>query len=53
MVASAAAIMRRFANGESFFQQQIEAVRGDGDCLLSPALPGAMEIIDVGDGNIY
>jgi uncharacterized protein (AIM24 family) len=26
------AIMRRFANGESFFQQHIEAVRGDGDC---------------------
>ncbi|MEO8170924.1 MAG: TIGR00266 family protein [Oxalobacteraceae bacterium] len=42
------AIMRRFANGESFFQQHIEAVRGDGDCLLSPALPGALEIIDVG-----
>ena len=40
--------MRRFANGESFFQQQIEAVRGDGDCLLSSMLPGAMEIIDVG-----
>ena len=43
-----AALIRRFANGESFFQQQIEAVRGDGDCLLSPMLPGAMEIIDVG-----
>ena len=43
-----AVIMRRFANGESFFQQQIEAVRGDGDCLLSPTLPGALEIIDVG-----
>ena len=42
------AIMRRFANGESFFQQHIEAVRGDGDCLLSPLLPGAIEIIDVG-----
>ncbi len=42
------AIMRRFANGESFFQQHIEAVRGDGDCLLSPVLPGALEIIDVG-----
>lgn len=42
------AIMRRFANGESFFQQQIEAVRGDGDCLLSPVLPGALQIIDVG-----
>jgi uncharacterized protein (TIGR00266 family) len=42
------AIMRRFANGESFFQQHIEAVRGDGDCLLSPNLPGAMQVIDVG-----
>lgn len=42
------AIMRRFANGESFFQQHIEAIRGDGDCLLSPVLPGALEILDVG-----
>jgi uncharacterized protein (TIGR00266 family) len=42
------ALMRRFANGESFFQQQIEAVRGEGDCLLSPTLPGAMQIVDVG-----
>ncbi|MFC7419805.1 TIGR00266 family protein [Iodobacter arcticus] len=42
------AIMRRFANGESFFQQQIEAVRGEGDCLLSPTLPGALRVIDVG-----
>jgi uncharacterized protein (TIGR00266 family) len=42
------AIMRRFANGESFFQQHIEAVRGDGDCLLSPTLPGAMQLVDVG-----
>ena len=41
-------IMRRMANGESFFQQHIEAVRGDGDCLLSPTLPGAMEVMDVG-----
>ena len=43
-----AAIMRRFANGESFFQQHIEAVRGGGDCLLAPTLPGAMQILDVG-----
>lgn len=42
------ALMRRFTNGETLFQQHIEAVRGDGDCLLSPALPGGMEIIDVG-----
>ena len=42
------AIMRRFANGESFFQQHIEATRGDGDCLLSPVLPGAVQILEVG-----
>lgn len=42
------AIMRRFANGESFFQQHIEATKGDGDCLLSPTLPGAIEVLDVG-----
>ncbi len=42
------ALMRRFANGESFFQQHIEAVRGEGDCLLSPTLPGAVQVIDVG-----
>ncbi|MBY0574813.1 MAG: TIGR00266 family protein [Undibacterium sp.] len=41
-------LMRRMANGESFFQQNIEAVRGDGDCLLSPNLPGAIEVVDVG-----
>lgn len=42
------ALMRRFANDESLFQQQIEAVRGDGDCLLSPTLDGDMMILDVG-----
>lgn len=42
------ALLRSFANGESFFQQQIEAVRGDGDCLLSPVLPGALQVLDVG-----
>jgi uncharacterized protein (TIGR00266 family) len=41
-------IMRRMANGESFFQQHIEAVRGEGDCLLSPTLPGAVQMVDVG-----
>ncbi|MGZ8226871.1 MAG: TIGR00266 family protein [Methylococcaceae bacterium] len=46
------ALMRRFANGESFFQQHIEASRGDGDCLLSPTLPGAIEVLEVG-GTSY
>lgn len=42
------ALMRRLTTGESFFQQQIEAIRGDGDCLLSPTLPGALQILDIG-----
>jgi uncharacterized protein (TIGR00266 family) len=44
------ALMRRMANDESFFQQEIEAVTGDGDCLLSPVLPGAIELLDVAPG---
>ncbi len=42
------ALMRRLANGESFFQQHIEAIRGAGDCLLSPTLPGAIDVLQVG-----
>ncbi|MDO4878005.1 MAG: TIGR00266 family protein [Neisseria sp.] len=42
------ALTRRLANGESFFQQHIKAVRGGGDCLLSPTLPGAIQVLDVG-----
>jgi uncharacterized protein (TIGR00266 family) len=41
-------LMRRLANGESFFQQHIEASRGDGDCLLSPVLTGALQVVEVG-----
>ena len=43
-----AAVLRRFANGESFFQQHIEATRGAGDCLLSPGLPGTIQVLEVG-----
>jgi len=42
------AAMRRLTNGESFFQQKIEAKRGDGDCLLSPMMPGSIQVLDVG-----
>lgn len=42
------ALARKFANGESFFQQEITAVRGDGDCLLSPIMPGAVRVLEVG-----
>ena len=42
------ALVRRLANGESFFQQHIRAERGDGDCLLAPLMPGDLEILDIG-----
>ena len=47
------ALLRRLANDESFFQQEIEAVGGDGDCLLSPNLPGAIELLDVTPNSPY
>ncbi len=47
------ALVRRLANDESLFQQEIQAVDGAGDCLLSPALPGAIELLDVAPGSEY
>ena len=47
------ALLRRLATDESFFQQEIEAVGGDGDCLLSPTLPGAIELLDVSPDASY
>jgi len=44
----AQSLLRRFANDESLFQQHIEAVYGDGDCLLAPMLDGDMMVLDVG-----
>jgi uncharacterized protein (TIGR00266 family) len=40
--------MRKFTTGESLFQQQIKAVKGGGDCLLSPNIDGSLQILDVG-----
>ncbi|MDY0134084.1 MAG: TIGR00266 family protein [Atribacterota bacterium] len=42
-------LLRKFTNGENFFQGHIEAARGAGDCLLSPTLPGAVQVLDVGE----
>lgn len=47
------ALLRRVANDESFFQQEIVAVNGNGDCLLSPALPGSIEILTVSPDCTY
>lgn len=42
------ALTRRLANDESFFMQSIEAISGDGDTLLSPNIPGDIEILEIG-----
>lgn len=47
------ALMRRLTSDESLFQQEIEAVNGRGDCLLSPALPGGIEILDITPHSPY
>jgi uncharacterized protein (TIGR00266 family) len=41
-------LARKLANDESFFTQKIEAVRGSGDTLLSPELPGDLQILECG-----
>lgn len=43
-----AALGRKFANGESFFNQHITATRGPGEVLLAPTLPGDIQLLDVG-----
>jgi len=47
------ALLRRMTSEESLFQQEIEAINGRGDCLLSPALPGGMELLDVAAHSAY
>jgi uncharacterized protein (TIGR00266 family) len=48
-----AALARKFANGESFFNQYIEATSGYGETLLAPELPGDLQILEVGGKNQY
>lgn len=47
------ALGRRIANGESFFQQSIQAVHGAGETLLSPNLPGDILLLKCGVGRQY
>ncbi len=44
---------RKIANGESFFQQSIEAVHGNGETLLAPDLPGDILLLNCGNGQQY
>jgi uncharacterized protein (TIGR00266 family) len=48
-----ASVARSFANGESFFTQSIKATRGDGECLLSPMLPGDVHVLHCSDQRQY
>jgi uncharacterized protein (TIGR00266 family) len=47
------AIGRKLTNGESFFTQSIKAARGKGETLLSPTLPGDIDVLECGNGKQY
>lgn len=47
------AIGRKLTNGESFFTQSIKANRGKGEALLSPTLPGDIEVLECGGHRQY
>lgn len=47
------ALGRKIANGESFFQQSIEAVHGAGETLLAPNLPGDILLLTCGPNQQY
>lgn len=47
------AVSRKFTNGESFFTQSIKAVRGDGETLLSPVLPGDIHVLNCSPTQQY
>lgn len=42
------ALKRAVASGESFFLQEIEAVKGAGKVLLAPTLPGQIQLLQCG-----
>jgi uncharacterized protein (TIGR00266 family) len=44
-------LARKVANGESFFNQFIEATSGPGETLLSSELPGDLQILEVGNNK--
>ena len=46
-------IARKMVNNESFFTQFIEATSGDGDTLLSPELPGDLQILECTANHQY
>ncbi|MCZ7862516.1 TIGR00266 family protein [Agrobacterium salinitolerans] len=47
------AIARKVTNGESFFTQTIRATRGRGEALLSPVLPGDLQVLECAGSQQY
>ena len=42
------AVARKLTAGETLFTQRVEGARGSGEVLLAPALPGDVQILEVG-----
>lgn len=42
------ALARKLVNGESFFTQTLQANEAGGDALLAPALPGEIQVLEIG-----
>lgn len=47
------ALGRKLTNGESFFTQSIRATRGSGEALLSPIIPGDIQVLECGGARQY
>lgn len=46
-------VFRRIVNKSSFFFQDVEAVRGSGECLIAPQLPGSLRVLEIGETQYY
>lgn len=47
------AVGRSLTSGESFFTQSIKATRGNGEAILSPVLPGDIQLLHCGPGKQF
>ena len=42
-------VFRKIVHKSAVFFQEIEAVRGSGECLIAPNLPGSLRILEIGE----
>jgi uncharacterized protein (TIGR00266 family) len=47
------ALKRKLLTGEKFFFQTLKAVRGDGEVLLAPTVPGDVALLEVSPSQTY